>query len=108
LGGLFGFILYPWFANARNWVSIFAHLVFGAAVGLAHKYFEGRHETGPDHRASIRGDRPQAYENILAGKPLIIRVRGAVPIWTDALASIGGPLSRIGEASKAAQHQEQH
>ena len=28
--------LFPWFAMARNWISIFAHVVFGAAVGAAY------------------------------------------------------------------------
>lgn len=48
LGALFGLALYfinfygftavfPWFAGARNWVSIFSHIVFGAAVALTYK-----------------------------------------------------------------------
>jgi hypothetical protein len=28
--------LFPWFAMARNWISIFAHVVFGAVVGAAY------------------------------------------------------------------------
>lgn len=44
-GALFGLVIYlvnfhlvapiafPWFTMAQNWVSVFAHLVFGAAVG---------------------------------------------------------------------------
>jgi uncharacterized membrane protein YagU involved in acid resistance len=28
--------LFPWFAMARNWISIFAHIVFGALVGAAY------------------------------------------------------------------------
>ena len=28
--------LFPWFAMARNWISIFAHIVFGAVVGAAY------------------------------------------------------------------------
>jgi hypothetical protein len=27
---------FPWFAMARNWISIFAHIVFGAVVGAAY------------------------------------------------------------------------
>lgn len=44
LGGILGLVLYvvnfygmtavfPWFAMARNWVSIFAHIVFGVVAG---------------------------------------------------------------------------
>lgn len=29
-------VAFPWFEMARNWVSIFAHVMFGAAVGLAY------------------------------------------------------------------------
>lgn len=29
--------VWPWFANARNWVSIFAHVVFGAVVAWWYK-----------------------------------------------------------------------
>lgn len=47
-GTLFGLLLYalnfygmtalfPWFAEARNWVSIFAHALFGAVLGLVYK-----------------------------------------------------------------------
>lgn len=28
--------LFPWFANARNWVSIFAHVVFGLVTAWAY------------------------------------------------------------------------
>lgn len=28
--------LFPWFAMARNWISIFAHVMFGAIVGAAY------------------------------------------------------------------------
>lgn len=34
--------LFPWFANARNWVSIFAHIVFGLTLALAYKGLERR------------------------------------------------------------------
>jgi hypothetical protein len=51
VGGLCGFAIYlvnfypiaaaffPWFAMARNWISIFAHVVFGAVVGAAYAGF---------------------------------------------------------------------
>jgi len=28
--------LFPWFAMARNWISVFAHVVFGAVAGGAY------------------------------------------------------------------------
>src|SRR5919109_24394 len=28
--------LFPWFAMARNWISIFAHVMFGALAGAAY------------------------------------------------------------------------
>jgi hypothetical protein len=28
--------LFPWFAMARNWISIFAHVMFGAIAGAAY------------------------------------------------------------------------
>ncbi len=41
---LYGFVFYimtagpwPWFANGRNWVSILAHIVFGAVVAWWYK-----------------------------------------------------------------------
>ena len=40
---LYAFVFYvmtpvwPWFANARNWVSIFVHIVFGALVAWWYK-----------------------------------------------------------------------
>jgi uncharacterized membrane protein YagU involved in acid resistance len=51
LGAVFGLLLYvvnfygftaifPWFAGARNWVSIFAHVVFGISVAVAYKQLE--------------------------------------------------------------------
>lgn len=47
IGAVFGLALYlinfylmtavfPWFAEARNWVSIFAHVVFGVVLGWAY------------------------------------------------------------------------
>ena len=29
-------VLFPWFAMARNWISVFAHIAFGAVLGLAY------------------------------------------------------------------------
>jgi uncharacterized membrane protein YagU involved in acid resistance len=48
VGAAFGLLLYlvnfygftaifPWFAMARNWVSIFSHIVFGVATAWAYK-----------------------------------------------------------------------
>jgi uncharacterized membrane protein YagU involved in acid resistance len=48
VGAIFGLALYlvnfygftavfPWFAMARNWVSIFAHIVFGVVAAWAYK-----------------------------------------------------------------------
>ncbi|MCA1779265.1 MAG: hypothetical protein LC637_07780 [Xanthomonadaceae bacterium] len=74
LGAVFGLIVYlisfygmteifPWFAMARHWVSIFAHLVFGAVLGwvyvsVARKSAENMtsvHQDDPDARTA----RPQ-------------------------------------------------
>lgn len=54
IGVLFGLALYlinfylftglfPWFAMARNWVSIVAHLVFGGVAGYAYKEIKVRY-----------------------------------------------------------------
>lgn len=62
IGAVFGFVLYlvnfylftgvfPWFANARNWVSVFAHIVFGAAAAWAYLGLLGRHRTTHSHEA---------------------------------------------------------
>lgn len=51
LGAAFGLLLYivnfygftaifPWFANARNWISVFAHIVFGLGAAWAYKALE--------------------------------------------------------------------
>lgn len=34
--------VFPWFADARNWVSVFAHLVFGAVAAWSYKTLERR------------------------------------------------------------------
>ena len=47
-GGVFGLVIYlvnfygmtavfPWFAMARNWISIFAHVMFGVVAALSYK-----------------------------------------------------------------------
>ena len=47
-GAVFGLLLYvvnfygftaifPWFAMAQNWVSIFSHIMFGVIAGWAYK-----------------------------------------------------------------------
>ena len=48
VGAIFGIVLYvvnfyfiapaafPWFTMARNWVSAFAHAMFGAVIGMAY------------------------------------------------------------------------
>ncbi|MQA91824.1 MAG: hypothetical protein GEU90_16645 [Gemmatimonas sp.] len=54
VGAAFGLLLYlvnfygftaifPWFAMARNWVSIFAHIVFGMVAAWTYKRLAGRH-----------------------------------------------------------------
>lgn len=53
LGAVYGFLLYlinfyaftkwfPWFADARDWISIFTHVVQGALWGGLYKAFDGR------------------------------------------------------------------
>lgn len=53
IGLVFGLLLYavnfygftavfPWFANARNWVTIFTHAVFGLAAAVLYKNMERR------------------------------------------------------------------
>lgn len=48
VGLIFGFVLYfvnfygftaffPWFAEARNWISVFAHFVFGLSTAVIYK-----------------------------------------------------------------------
>lgn len=54
IGIVFGLVLYglnfyvmtavfPWFAEARNWVSIFAHAMFGLVLGWAYHAFARKH-----------------------------------------------------------------
>jgi hypothetical protein len=54
IGAVFGFVLYlvnfygmtgifPWFANARNWVSIFSHIMFGIIAAWSYAGLVRRH-----------------------------------------------------------------
>lgn len=56
-GAVFGLVVYlvnfygmtavfPWFAEARNWVSIFAHVMFGVVLGWAYAALAHRHARG--------------------------------------------------------------
>ena len=72
LGIVFGLVVYlvsfygmtaifPWFAMARNWVSIFAHVVYGAVlawvyVSIARKTAEGKTTEG---MRPVRQDEPK-------------------------------------------------
>ncbi len=53
IGAVFGLVVYlvhffgmtavfPWFAGARNWVSTFAHLMFGVVLGWAYAWRTAR------------------------------------------------------------------
>lgn len=53
VGAVFGYMLYlvnfyvmtgifPWFANARNWVSVFSHISFGIGAAWAYLGLVGR------------------------------------------------------------------
>ena len=33
---------FPWFEMARNWISIFAHMMFGAVAALSYKWLQNR------------------------------------------------------------------
>ena len=50
-GAVFGLVVYlinfyaltaffPWFEMARNWISIFAHVMFGAVAALSYKWLQ--------------------------------------------------------------------
>lgn len=57
IGAIFGLVIYlvnfygmtavfPWFAKARNWVSLFSHVMFGVVLGwtyAARAHHAGRH-----------------------------------------------------------------
>lgn len=53
IGGMFGLVVYlvnlygmtavfPWFEMARNWVSIFAHVMYGVVLGWVYASVAGR------------------------------------------------------------------
>jgi uncharacterized membrane protein YagU involved in acid resistance len=63
LGGVGGLILYlvnfygftalfPWFAMARNWISIFAHIVFGATAAGVYMTIRKRHLQEESHASA--------------------------------------------------------
>ena len=41
---LFTEMFFPWFTEARNWISIVTHIIFGAATGYGIKVFQGTYE----------------------------------------------------------------
>ncbi len=56
IGAAFGLVVYfihffgltaifPWFEMARNWITVFAHIVFGAVLG----WWVARHRVAPVH-----------------------------------------------------------
>lgn len=48
---------FPWFADARNWVSIFAHLVFGGVAAWIYKGLQrSRVQRGIGERRPDRGE----------------------------------------------------
>jgi hypothetical protein len=62
VGALFGLLLYgvnfygftaafPWFAEARNWISVVAHMAFGAVAGWSYKALAAR-EIGRETHAA--------------------------------------------------------
>lgn len=61
VGAVFGYVLYlvnfyplteffPWFSKARNWISVFTHIVFG--IGAAWAYLGLAHRHTHEHRAT--------------------------------------------------------
>ena len=49
LVAFYGFTaLFPWFAMARNWISVFAHLVFGAVLGWSYYALARRRPSATD------------------------------------------------------------
>ena len=59
LVNFYGFtILFPWFAMARNWISIFGHIVFGLVAALAFMTIrENRFSRESLVRLSLRKER---------------------------------------------------
>ncbi|MEO6155009.1 MAG: hypothetical protein ABIP16_04710 [Thermomonas sp.] len=58
IGGVFGLIVYvvnfygmtamfPWFEMARGWISIFAHLMYGAVLGGVYASFATKYNSQP-------------------------------------------------------------
>lgn len=54
IGAVFGYLLYlvnfyvftgvfPWFAEARNWVSVFTHIIFGIGAAWAYVALAAKH-----------------------------------------------------------------
>lgn len=44
----YGFtVIFPWFADARGWISILSHVVYGLVLGLVYEPIEKRHEQEP-------------------------------------------------------------
>jgi hypothetical protein len=52
--------VFPWFAMARNWVSVFAHIIFGAVAGLAYNRIERTMASGTRAGSLEGGDRVAA------------------------------------------------
>jgi uncharacterized membrane protein YagU involved in acid resistance len=61
-GAVFGLLIYiinfygftaifPWFADARGWIGILSHALYGLALGLVYEPLERRHEERPAHPA---------------------------------------------------------
>jgi len=59
LGAVFGLVVYfvsfygmtavfPWFAMARGWIAIFAHLMYGAVLGFVYASIARRVHSTPD------------------------------------------------------------
>jgi uncharacterized membrane protein YagU involved in acid resistance len=42
--------IFPWFAEARGWIAIFSHAMFGLVLGLVYEPIEKRHEQQPAHQ----------------------------------------------------------
>lgn len=45
--------VFPWFATARNWVSIFAHIVFGLVTAWAYKKFQATAPAAPVETGTV-------------------------------------------------------
>lgn len=51
LVNFYGFteLAFPWFAMARNWITLVSHIVFGAVLGGSYKLIAARQEHAPGH-----------------------------------------------------------